>query len=486
MMGSSASPLPVSWYSTRGGTSGYVRRSTMPSSSSARRRRLSVRGLMPSSERSSSQKREQPSARSRTSRSVHFAQTTSAVAQTGQVSLVTGNTLPNEARAPAGTTEGPAGAGPSKCSGAVALGDIAELLSLREGLQLLQRLVLDLADALARDVERPPDLVERARVLPAQAVAQLEHTALAVRQVLQRLAQGFLGEDLGGALVRRLRALVGDELAELRLLLVADRLLERDRRLRAALDRLDLLRLDPRDLGDLVGGGLAPELGDELALGPADLVELLDDVHGDANRPGLVGQGARDRLADPPGRVRRELEALAVVELLRGADEAERSLLDEVQERQPLVAVVLGDGDDEPEVRLDHLLLGIEIAALDALGEVDFLLRCEEPDLADVLQEQLERVGRHVRPQIQRRLLRAAAALVRRALDLVAGSGSRIDVLDQLDLLGLEELVELLDVGLVEVELLRGRLDLGVREDAELLTLGEQALDLFELLQLYD
>src|SRR3954470_21294127 len=112
-----------------------------------------------------------------------------------------------------------------------ALGDIAELLSLREGLQLLQRLVLDLADALARDVERPPDLVERARVLPAQAVAQLEHTALAVGQVLQRLAQGFLGEDLGGALVRRLRALVGDELAELRLLLVADRLLERDRRL---------------------------------------------------------------------------------------------------------------------------------------------------------------------------------------------------------------------------------------------------------------
>jgi len=100
--------------------------------------------------------------------------------------------------------------------------------------------------------------------------------------------------------------------------------------------------------------------------------------------------------------------------------------------------------------------------------------------------KQLERVGRHVRPQIQRRLLRAAAALVRRALYLVAGSGGRIDVLDQLDLLGLEELVELLDVGLVEVELLRRHLDLGVREDAKLLTLGEQTLDLFEFLQLCD
>src|SRR5215471_4060949 len=33
-------------------------------------------------------------------------------------------------------------------------GDVAELLRLCERLQLLQRLVLDLADALARDVER--------------------------------------------------------------------------------------------------------------------------------------------------------------------------------------------------------------------------------------------------------------------------------------------------------------------------------------------
>src|SRR3954467_9817393 len=336
----------------------------MPSSSSARRRKLSVRGLMPSSERSSSQKREQPSARSRTSRSVHFAQTTSAVGQTGQVSLVTGNTLPNEARAPAGTTEGPAGAGPSKGSGAVALGDIAELLGLREALQLLERLVLDLADALARDVERPPDLVERARVLAAEAVAQLEHAALSVGEVLQRLAQRLLGEDLGRALVRRLGALVGDELAELGLLLVADRLLEGDRGLRGALDRVDLLGVDPGDLGDLLGGGLAAQLGDELALGAADLVQLLDDVDRDADRARLVGERAGDRLADPPGRVRGELEALAVVELLRRARQAERALLDQVQEREALVAVVLGDRDPQTQVGLDHLLRGVEVAAL--------------------------------------------------------------------------------------------------------------------------
>src|SRR6187200_33794 len=81
-------------------------------------------------------------------------------------------------------------------------GDVAELLGLREGLQLLERLVLDLADALARHVERAADLVERAGMLAAEAVTQLEHPALAVGEVLERLAEGFLREDLRGALVR--------------------------------------------------------------------------------------------------------------------------------------------------------------------------------------------------------------------------------------------------------------------------------------------
>src|SRR6201994_5100944 len=93
-------------------------------------------------------------------------------------------------------------------------GYVAKLLRLGQALKLLQRLVLDLADPLARDVERAPDLIERARALAAEAVAQLEHTAFAVGEVLERLAQRLLREDLSGALVGRLGALVGDELAE--------------------------------------------------------------------------------------------------------------------------------------------------------------------------------------------------------------------------------------------------------------------------------
>ena len=87
--GTSARPFSVSAYSTRGGTSGNVLRSTTPSSSSARRRNESVRGLMPSSARSSSQKRDWPSTSSLIRSSVHFPQTISAVRQTGQVSART-------------------------------------------------------------------------------------------------------------------------------------------------------------------------------------------------------------------------------------------------------------------------------------------------------------------------------------------------------------------------------------------------------------
>src|SRR3954466_5346892 len=56
----------------------------MPSSSRERSRSDSVRGEMPSSDRSSSQKRARPSARSRITNSVHLPQTMSAVRQTGQ------------------------------------------------------------------------------------------------------------------------------------------------------------------------------------------------------------------------------------------------------------------------------------------------------------------------------------------------------------------------------------------------------------------
>src|SRR5271154_107651 len=352
-------------------------------------------------------------------------------------------------------------------------GDVAELLCLRERLQLLERLVLDLSNPLAGDVERAADLVERARVLSAKPVAQLEHAAFAVGEVLEGLPQRLLGEDLGCALVGGLSALVGEELAELGLLLVAHRLLERHGRLRGALDRIDLFRVDAGYLGDLIGGWLAAKLGDQLALGATDLVELLDDVHRDTDRASLVRERPGDRLTDPPRRIGGELEALAVVELLGRAYEPEGPLLDQVEERQPLIAVVLGDRHDESQVRLDHLLLRVEVAALDPLGEIDLLLSRQQAHLADVLQEQLQRVGGHVRLQIERSFGFAPTAFVGSSLNLRGGGDCWIYVLDELDLRALEKSMKLFYVRLVEVELAHRLGYLRIGEDAHLLPLGQ-------------
>ena len=132
---------------------------------------------------------------------------------------------------------------------------------------------------------------------------------------------------------------------------------------------------------------------------------------GDADRARLVGDRARDRLADPPGRVRRELVAAPVVELLDGADQAERALLDQVQERQPAAQVALRDRDDEPQVRLDHLLLGDHVAALDALGERDLLVGGQQVDAPDRAQVQPQRVEARLDGQVDLGLLRRVLLL---------------------------------------------------------------------------
>src|SRR4029077_6128314 len=155
--------------------------------------------------------------------------------------------------------------------------DVADGGGVRERPELLQALVLDLADPLARHVERAADLVERPRLPAVEAVAQLEHLALPRRERAEDRAQRLATHRDLGRLVGKRLGLIGEEVTELRLLLVADRLLERDRCLRAPLDLLHLLHRKVEVDGDLERRGLARELGTELALRAADLVELFDD-----------------------------------------------------------------------------------------------------------------------------------------------------------------------------------------------------------------
>jgi len=75
-------------------------------------------------------------------------------------------------------------------------------------------------------------------------------------------------------------------------------------------DFQNLAHLSPGNihaLGDSLGGGFAAEFLHELAAGADQFVNRLDHVHRNADGAGLIGDGAGDCLADPPGRVRRNL-----------------------------------------------------------------------------------------------------------------------------------------------------------------------------------
>src|SRR5262249_49569730 len=135
----------------------------------------------------------------------------------------------------------------------------------------------------------------------------------------------------------------------------------------------------------------------QLAFGPRDLLLALDDVDGNANCSRLVRDAALHGLSDPPRRVRRELVAASPVELLDGTNEPDDPLLDQVEQRDPVTLVLLRDRDDEAKIGVDHQVLRGLVTALDALRELDLLLRSHELVAPRLVEEQLKRVGRRDR-----------------------------------------------------------------------------------------
>jgi hypothetical protein len=95
--------------------------------------------------------------------------------------------------------------------------------------ELAQRLRLDLADPLAGHVELLADLLERPRPAVLEAEPELEDPPLAPRERVEDRLDLLLEQLVRGGLGRRERAPVLDEVAEVGVLLLADRRLERDR-----------------------------------------------------------------------------------------------------------------------------------------------------------------------------------------------------------------------------------------------------------------
>ena len=119
------------------------------------------------------------------------------------------------------------------------------------------------------------------------------------------------------------------------------------------------------------GRRLAADLVQHLARGAHQLVDGLDHVHRDADGARLIGDGAGDGLANPPGGIGREFVAAAIFELIDRLHQADIAFLDQVQELQAAIGVFLGDGDHEAQIGLDHFLLGDAGFALALLHRLD-------------------------------------------------------------------------------------------------------------------
>src|SRR6266536_3022469 len=338
---------------------------------------------------------------------------------------------------------------------------VAELLAPGGMAQLRQRLRLDLPDPLPRHPKLPTNLLQRPRVAIRQPKPQLNNLLLPLTQRVQHGVELFLQQDETGGVHGHDRIRILDEIAEVGIGFLADGGFQADRLLRDLQDLADFLGRVLHLAADLLRGRLPPEILQQLPLDTDQLVDRLHHVHRDPDRPSLVRDRPGDRLPDPPGRVRGELETFGVVELLDRTDQPEVSLLDQIQQEHAAADVAPGDGDDQPQVGLDQLLLGqlalpldplqladaraggglVELgggglALLDRLGEDDLLLGGQQRDLADLLEVHPHRiVGR----RLQRQLLVAGRARELLGIELVHH-------LDDLDVLVLQHLVDGVDL----------------------------------------
>ena len=103
------------------------------------------------------------------------------------------------------------------------------------------------------------------------------------------------------------------------------------------------------------------------------LADAVDHVHRDADRAALVGDGAGDRLPDPPGGIGGEAEAAAVIIFLDGFHQSQVAFLDQVEEGDAAPEIFLGDADHQAGVGLDQVVAGIN-PVLNGLLEEGFLL----------------------------------------------------------------------------------------------------------------
>src|SRR5579859_153332 len=232
--------------------------------------------------------------------------------------------------------------------------------------QFAERLGLNLANALASDSKSLADFFKSVRITVLKAKAHANDALFTRIQVLQHGGDIFLETEVDGRVCGRGNGFIFNKIAEMSVFFFADGGLEGDGRLSNFPGAADLFKGDVHAAGQLLGGRLAAKFLNELPGAAGELVNDLDHVDGNADGARLVGNGARDGLANPPGGVGGEFIPAAPVELVRAFHQAEISFLDEIEELQAMMRIFLGDRDYQAKVGCGEFpfgLLGVGFAA---------------------------------------------------------------------------------------------------------------------------
>src|SRR4051794_31445059 len=240
------------------------------------------------------------------------------------------------------------------------LRSFAQALQLGDPSQALERALFDAARLGHRKAQVAGRLLDGPLALAVRAEAGADDLHLLGRQGGEALLHDASGLTADGLLLER-DLVHRKERPQRGLPVLADAGVQGRQHLLVGRETLDLVGVGVQLVGQLVQRGLTAQPERHLTLGAPKATHALRDVRGEPHGPARVVQAALKRLADPDRGVGREAVALAVVELLRGADEAEHAFLNEIGEGQALALVLPGHRDDETQVRVDQEVLGVKV-----------------------------------------------------------------------------------------------------------------------------
>ena len=121
-----------------------------------------------------------------------------------------------------------------------------------------------------------------------------------------------------------------------------------------------LRAVDVHFAGDFFGRGLVPVILFELARDAIEAADAVAHVDGNADRAPLIGNGAGDGLANPPGRIGAEAEAPAIIEFFDGFHQAEVAFLNQIEEGDAACHIFLGNRDHQAGIGFDQVFAGTQ------------------------------------------------------------------------------------------------------------------------------